>query len=698
MKWIPVLLSAMPLMATSHVNFINIEVEREAAALVITTVPEPLLNYDILKNEAYSVDKNTYDHMLDAPFRQTAFLMRTLERNRGAIYKNPSSPLPIISYQFELGLHDIKGTPIQKDEYKVVIGLDTEPGKGLITCEQSGLRFQFDIDLLTNDEEYGSFVNHAIFPFERKKMTLPIQDEFIIDLYFRWPKVEVNKSNFSVFDLFPSAILWDQGPIRKLKIHLGTTYCFKREGEWLQVRSEHPRAFSNMLKAYGSVLEAEQNGNPEEVIPLLEEYIERAPADKKALKKLMDYYVAEEMDAEAYDLISRFQPFFATIRGGLPNQRALAQKAERRRNYLLGLRGTFQKDASVLLAITSPEDNDLVTGTTDLRFALSANESPILQIECFFDEQRIADLVEPPFKTSFTADGAMGDARLRVVAYFENETYQETEIKIRTLAVDQEERVNLVPLRASVFQVRSGLDRELTKDDFEIKENKEVRPIENFHQSSAPLRIAILLDTSISMFGDKLRETQYAVKTFLLKLEPEDRASIYTFDDKVMKLSGFTNDYNGVYPRLMTLSPQGGTALFDAMLVSHDALLGQNGTKVMIVISDGDDNTSATTDLHVARLLKNSPVMVYSVILPGGFLANSQKGSHFLSEMARLSGSISTRLRSVDNLDQIFERIYQDLKSFYYMDYYSDYHNPNARKLRVRLKRSGAVIRTRALN
>jgi len=687
-------LLTLPAFATDQIHFVNLNVRIDGDSVIISGESEPLLTYDVLKDENYNLDQGGYDYSLDAPFRQTAFLMRTLERNRGAIYKDPSKPLMVIRYPFELAMRDLSGKILEKREYEVEVGLSPTDGMGLIVTRDGARQHSFNMVKLTREKEYEAFLTNLVFPFGEVTMPRPAEKEFLVDLYYKWPRTIVPESDFNVFDLFPSGILWDQGLIRRVKVHLGTSYCYRKDGAWQVVLNEHPRVHKRAIEHYGEVLALIEEDDIDEVIPALEEYVSMVPGDRVALGKLMDYYLRDDRNDEAFNLISRFQPFFATIREGLDNRDELARKASRRRNWLLGRKASFSKDESVTLKITSPIDDDLVTGTTDLAFSLAGHQSEILEIECYLEEQLIAKMVEPPFEAKFTVDGNYGLLTLRVVAYFEDETYQEDTIEVRTFKVDEQEQVNLVALRASVFNP----GRELTKDDFKVVENKEKVEVQNFRKDRAPLRIAILLDTSISMFGPKLYRAQYAVKTFLSKLEPDDRVSIYSFGSSVLQLSEFTNDTANVTPKLMTLSPyQWGTKLYDAMLIAHDALQGQNGTKVMIVISDGDDSDSATSDIHVASALRGSSVMVYSVILPGGVFPSSGQGTYFLREMARMSGSISTRVRGVGNLEQTFERVYQDLKSFYYLDYYSNVP-PDERDVEVKLTGATGKLRVRNIN
>ncbi len=699
MKWICFLLVTSPLLATKEVNFINIAVDREEGALSIKAEPQPLFSYRLLRDDNYTLDQNQYDLVLDGSFRQTAFLMRTLERNRGTLYAGSSgSPYYVLRFSFDLALRKNTGDIIERKKYSVRVGLDPEEDTGIIFCEEDNITHKFSISKLSDSNEYRKFLKNMVFPFEKVKMALPSDSQYLVDLYYSWPR-QYQKDD-KLLDLFPSLILWDKGGIKKLDVHLGTTYCYKKGDEWIQVQSEFFKSIKDSVDTYTEVLKAVDELDPEEYIPMLEEYVKLSPGDKKALKLLMDKYLTEGMHTEAYDLIVRFEPFFATIREGITNKQDLARKAEKKRNQLRGKMNNFTKASNVVLKIVSPVEDDLVTGTTDLIFTLEGDESPILLIECYMDSEKIGEISGPPYKVPFSVDGSYGLKRLSVTAYFENETFQKDEVLIETIKVDEQQRVGLVSVRATVFNSVGDGGKPLTKEDFEVKENKVEKKIEHFQKSEAPLRLGILLDTSISMVGEKLHQTQYAIQTFLSKLEEDDKASVYTFDSNVLKLSDFTNDFNKIAPGLMTLSPQGSTSLYDAMLIGHDALLGQNGTKVLIVISDGEDSNSSTTDIHVARLLRNSPVIVYSLVLPDEFLGNSSHGdgSRFLVEMSRLSGSVHTKVSNVKKLSEIFDRIYQDLKNLYYFDYYSDETNPEQRDIRIKVKKMGAKVRYRALN
>ncbi|MCB1044970.1 MAG: VWA domain-containing protein [Acidobacteria bacterium] len=684
-------------LATDNLYYVNLQVTTTEDKLVVAPLPQRLVKYDLLKDDQYNLSREMMEYMLDAPFRQTAFLFRTLERNRGAVMGSaPAGPLPILQFKIECALRDITGEELEMHEYEVDLLLSNVEGEGIIRSGTTSLPFK--IAEIKDSNSYEAFLNHVLFPDGPQSFAVPTTQEFLVDIYFKWPKVLVD-DKIPIFDLFPSLILWNKGDVTKVMIHLGTTYGYREDGQWQFMSNDLFEKYAQSIDAYSQALKLIADGDEEDAIAALEDYLAVSPADKKALDRLMQLYLDYDMKDEAYSLVSRFQPFFATIRGGIDNQRSLESAARRKRNLLLGKRGQFKRDKSVLLKITSPEQDDLVTGTTKLNFSLAEAPSPILQIDCFIDEQMIASLTEPPFEVPFTVDGVTGSSELRVVAYFENETYQSDEITVQALQVDTEEYVNLVGVRAVVTRGPSNLLLDLEQSEFSVEENGEKREIIHFKKDTAPLRIAILVDNSISMFGKKLYNAQYAVHTFLSKLQPEDRASIYTFDNKVLRVSDLTNDFASLQKQVFTMSPQLATSLYDAILVAKDHLEGQNGTKVIIVVSDGSDSASAVTDIHVAKALRGSPVMVYSIILPGDFLGNSnQAGNMFLQEIARVTGSISTRVRNVKNLDETFDEIYLELKSFYYFDYYSNFLNPEERELEVKISRLGAKARFRAIN
>jgi len=697
MKYLFIFLMPISALAIDNLNYFDLELDHQKDGVHISVAAKPLFPYEYLRDNRYLLRDVSYDHIFDGPFRQVAFLMRTLERNRGVLLaKNSEEGLPILKFRFWLNIREESGLIIQPTEYNVLLELSPEANTCAISCAEWGTRKTFAINELNQLEPYKEFIEYLVLPTQDKVLHRPGTSSFVVDLFYRWPDVVLDQDEVNLFDLFPSFLLWDKGIANRLRKFVASAYSYNQDGQWHSATSNHTRLFKHSIEAFTKVLEAEEE-SPESYIVALEEYLHKVPSDRRALQRLMEAYLEQEKDIEAYGLISRYQPFFATIREGLDNQEALAKRAEQKRNFLLGKLAQFDRISDATVAITSPADGDLVTGTTRLDFSVANSNADLLLVDAYLGDQRIARVEDPPFSLPFSVeDLGKRQANLRIVAYFEDETYQEDRIRVKVLEVDQEEKVNLVPLRASLIDLKDSGET-AAKENFIITENGQKKEVAHYRYSEAPLRVAFVLDTSASMLGDKILATQFAVNSFISKLKPDDRASVYTFDDRVLKISDFTNDFTDLKPNLMTLLPKGATSLYDAMLIAHDALLGENGTKVLIIMSDGDDMGSSTTDIHVASTFRHSPVMVYSVILTGGDFDIPRAAKQFLKQIARMTGSTHTQVRNPNNLPDTFDKIYQDLRSYYYLDYYSDIADPNKRKIEVRYKGRGR-LRYRVLN
>lgn len=186
---------------------------------------------------------------------------------------------------FELAVREATGEPIEELEYPVSVGLAAEPGMGMIRVGETGVSHTFPIGNINEPKAYMAFVQKLVFPYGKKLMKQPRNDEYLVDLYYKWPRVLVEKKQFNVFDLFPSLLTWDKDIARKLRIYVGSTWCFKDDqGNHQQVQSGHLRTYKESIEAYTKVLELENEGDTYEVIAALEEYVALVPGDKKALK------------------------------------------------------------------------------------------------------------------------------------------------------------------------------------------------------------------------------------------------------------------------------------------------------------------------------------------------------------------------------------------------------------------------------
>ena len=170
--------------------------------------------------------------------------------------------------------------------------------------------------------------------------------------------------------------------------------------------------------------------------------------------------------------------------------------------------------------------------------------------------------------------------------------------------------------------VSDPLDRYVTgleKEDFKIYEDNVEQDISHFSQESAPISVGLLFDISNSMgFG---RHIQTAKKYFLPMLEsskPEDEYFLVTFNNKVNMIQAFTQNTAEVQNQITYQKAGGWTALYDAVYMGLDQVRrGKNEKKALILITDGEDNSSRYRFREVREFCQESSVQIYAIGLPG---------------------------------------------------------------------------------
>jgi Ca-activated chloride channel family protein len=175
--------------------------------------------------------------------------------------------------------------------------------------------------------------------------------------------------------------------------------------------------------------------------------------------------------------------------------------------------------------------------------------------------------------------------------------------------------VELINVTATVTDSQGRFVSGLTVDDFEVYEDGKRQAISQFDSERVPVSLGIALDTSGSMAGEKIAAAQTAVNRFLYDLlGDQDEVFMYRFDSRVSLVSGWTEDRQSVGRALGSISPNGGTAMYDA--VAAAVPLAQSGSrrkKALVLISDGNDMSSRTEVDEVRQLIRESEVLVYAI-------------------------------------------------------------------------------------
>ena len=236
--------------------------------------------------------------------------------------------------------------------------------------------------------------------------------------------------------------------------------------------------------------------------------------------------------------------------------------------------------------------------------------------------------------------------------------------------------VSLVHVIATVKNKSGQLVGALTKDDFEVYDNGARQQVSVFErQTDQPLSVALLVDVSGSTAKDLKFETDSAsrfLKALLAEGKPEDRVSIFKFDDSVTRVTPFTHDFNLLDSRLKKISGSAGTSLYDAIFLSAAELEPRQGRKVMVIVSDGG-NTTSSYDTHQAlEAAQLADAVIYPlVVMPiTNDAGRNIGGENALTFMAQRTGGRTFLPSLGKQLDKAFDEIISELRTEYYIGFY----------------------------
>ena len=255
--------------------------------------------------------------------------------------------------------------------------------------------------------------------------------------------------------------------------------------------------------------------------------------------------------------------------------------------------------------------------------------------------------------------------------------------------------VNLVDVLFTVLNRHNKLVPDLEKDDFKIWDDKSPQAIRYFsRQTDLPLRIGLLMDTSNSI-RDRLKFEQDAATSFLFSVlrHNKDQAFVMTFDDEPAVLQAFTDDAGRLRDEIVKTRAGGGTAVYDAIYsacakeLSHPPRPPGDQPdvvrRVMILISDGDDNLSNRTRAEAIEMAQRYSVVIYTISTSTQWIQLSEtnpekaanrkthltEGDKILQDLAEETGGRAFFPYHVDDLDQSFQDIGDELRNQYSIAY-----------------------------
>lgn len=223
-------------------------------------------------------------------------------------------------------------------------------------------------------------------------------------------------------------------------------------------------------------------------------------------------------------------------------------------------------------------------------------------------------------------------------------------------------KVNQVEVYATVTDADGRAIRDLTREDFIVREDELPQMITAFMGGDFPATVALAVDRSSSMAGEPLHMARTAGKAFIARLKPEDRATLISISGDVEVLAPVSSDAAFLLKALDTLDPWGTTSLHDALIRSLDLLESERGRRAIVVLSDGEDRYSLATAADVLDRVRRSTAIVYPIAI-------GRKRPPLFAEIAIASGGRSFHLRDPRELVTTLGTIADDLRAQYLIGY-----------------------------
>jgi VWFA-related protein len=283
--------------------------------------------------------------------------------------------------------------------------------------------------------------------------------------------------------------------------------------------------------------------------------------------------------------------------------------------------------------------------------------------------------------------------------------------------------VNLVEVLFSVVTKHEKLVTDLNRENFKAFDDGAQQEITSFSQpTDLPLRIGMVLDTSNSI-RERLKFEQDAAIDFIFNAlrRGKDQAFLMTFDDGPQIIKDFTGDTGDIRDTILKQRAGGGTSLYDAVYAASNHLLknsplpsGPNPDvrRVLVVISDGDDNSSNRSRGESVEMAQRAGVIIYSISTSTDWITTEDEkdparrinrkyekgeGDQVLEQLALETGGRAFFPYKVDDLGQSFLDIGDELRHQYALAYSPAGRSPDGKyhTIRIQTDRKDVVVRAR---
>ena len=328
-----------------------------------------------------------------------------------------------------------------------------------------------------------------------------------------------------------------------------------------------------------------------------------------------------------------------------------------------------QSEEETGVIFLSPKEDDLWTGEQQIEIKISHIEAEEIElVEFYLDGRLLKEFTAPPYALKHRFGGQGQNHTLKVVVRGTG-LMPLASAQLKSFQVDQaiDVEVQQVVVPVTVLDKKGNYVRGLKQNDFiALADDKPIEISYLSTRGTEKFNMVQVVDISYSM-RDKIHDVLQASQEFTLELlTGKDKGTFVFFNQRVYDHMGFTSDIEELVERLDLRAPvMGGTALFDAMAYSLNLMSKTPGWNIMVVFSDGWDNSSYIDRYSLAEKVKQSPVVIF------GIDNRESEANDALAEMCSLSGGMVFPLLDVKKTNLVYEKIREEIKAQYIL-----YFNP----------------------
>ncbi|MGA2723912.1 MAG: VWA domain-containing protein [Bryobacteraceae bacterium] len=263
----------------------------------------------------------------------------------------------------------------------------------------------------------------------------------------------------------------------------------------------------------------------------------------------------------------------------------------------------------------------------------------------------------------------------------------------------------LVVLPTTVVDKNGHLVTTLPREAFTVLENGVQQQIKQFKREDVPVSMGLIIDNSGSM-REKRAKVEAAALALVKASNPEDEVFIVNFNDEAFLDNphgkDFTSDIKEMEDALTRIDSRGGTAMRDAirMSIDHVKEKAHKDKKVLVVVTDGNDNSSVVSLEDLVKAAQQSEVLIYAVgLLSDEERREAKRAQKALEALAEATGGETFFPRDVSEVERIATQVAHDIRNQYTIAYtpLNQAMDGSFRQIKVTVKAAGnPTVRARS--